>query len=188
MFDEKLVISQIKRGDTKSFSLLVKQYERLVYHVVNRLVSHHEDVEDICQEVFIKVHKHLNSYSFESKLSTWIARIAYLTAIDYVRKYRKMPVADLSEAVEKVSSGNQDPEQLMAQQDLSAYVNLMITQLPEQYRIVLTLYHLNDFSYEEIEQITGMPQGTIKNYMFRARKQLKEKLDVHFKNDDKYGK
>ena len=79
MFNEKEVVTKILNGDTRAFEALVKQYERLVYFIVNRLVRDSGDVQDICQEVFIKVHKSLFRFSFQSKLSTWIAQIAYFT-------------------------------------------------------------------------------------------------------------
>ena len=88
MFNEEDVISGTLRGELRAFNLLVKQYEKLVFHVVNRMVTEQQDAEDICQEVFIKVHKNLGQFKFQSKLSTWIARIAYLTAITYLKKYK----------------------------------------------------------------------------------------------------
>ena len=89
MFNEKEVVTRILKGDMRAFEALVKQYERLVYFVVNRLVREPEDVEDICQEVFIKIHKSLFRFGFQSKLSTWIAQIAYYTGINYLKKYKK---------------------------------------------------------------------------------------------------
>lgn len=183
MFDERKMVLRIQRGDVRAFTLLVSQYERLVFHVVHRLTLDQSDAEDICQDVFLKVYNRLNTFGFESKLSTWIARIAYLTAIDYLRKYRKQTTTELSDTLEHNYFTTETPEQVLTQKEVSAYVNKLIAQLPEQYRTVLTLYHLDEFSYPEIEQITGMPEGTVKNYLFRARKLLKEKLDSYLKHE-----
>ncbi|WP_442592035.1 RNA polymerase sigma factor [Pedobacter sp. AW31-3R] len=182
MFDEKEVISRILRGDFRAFELLVKQYEKLVFYVVNRLVQHLEDKEDICQEVFIKVHQSLYKFKFQSKLSTWIARLAYLTAVDHVKRSKVGYLMDYPENIEDYHFTNHNPEAELLKKDTAAYVNLLIGQMPLLYRTVLTLYHLNEFSCPEIEQITGIPEGTVKSYLFRARKILKEKVEHDLNN------
>lgn len=162
---------------------LVKQYKRLVFHIVQRLVSDTDDMEDICQEVFIKVFRQINRFTFESRLSTWIARIAYSTAVDYLRKYRKKNMIYEAQEHDLQDIGDLSPEELLVQTDVSGYVRKLVDQLPEQYRLILTLYHLDEFSYEEIKQITGLPEGTVKSYLFRSRKLLKEKLVSYLKQD-----
>jgi RNA polymerase sigma-70 factor (ECF subfamily) len=183
MFNEKEVVPKVLKGDLKAFELLIKQYEKLVFAVINRLISNQEDIEDVCQEVFIKVHKSLGGFRFQSRLSTWIARIAYLTAINYLRKYKKIDITRSDEDLTNYHFTHENPEQIAIEKDVSAYVNLLIDQMPEQYKTVLTLYHLNDFSYLEIEAVTGMPEGTVKSYLFRARKLLKEKVIDYLKNE-----
>ena len=75
-----------------------------------------------------------------------------------------------------------DPEKQFSKKDHAAYIQQLINQMPVQFKTVITLYHLNEFSYQEIEDITGMPEGTVKSYLFRARKLLKEKLAIHLKD------
>jgi RNA polymerase sigma factor (sigma-70 family) len=182
MFNEEEIVSRILKGDFRAFELLVKQYEKLVFFVVNRLVQHLQDKEDICQEVFIKVHQSLSKFKFQSKLSTWVARIAYLTAVDHVKKSKAKRLTDYPENIENYHFTNDSPEAELVKKDTAAYVNLLITQMPLQYRTVLTLYHLNEFTCPEIEQITGIPEGTVKSYLFRARKILKEKVEHDLKD------
>jgi len=183
MFDEKEVVAKILKSDTRAFELLVKQYERLVFFVVKRMVTEQEDIEDICQEVFIKVYQSINRFMFQSRLSTWIARIAYLTAINHLKKNKKHKPGDNMADVDNYHFTTDDPEYLLTKKDASAYINYPVEQMPPQYKTVLTLYHLNEFSYQEIEEITGMPEGTIKNYLFRARKLLKQKLETYLQNE-----
>jgi RNA polymerase sigma-70 factor (ECF subfamily) len=183
MIEERELVQRILAGNTNAFGQLVRQYEKLVFYVIRRLVTEQQDVEDICQEVFIKVYKNLSSFAFEAKLSTWIARIAYLTAVNYLKKAGRHPTTAMPETADFIAEGQDDPAQLLVQQDVSAYVNRLIEQLPLPYRTVLTLYHLNEFSCEEIEQITGMPEGTVKSYLYRARRQLKDKLMTYLKNE-----
>lgn len=183
MFDEKDIVSRILRNDLRAFELLVEQYERLVFHVVGRLVHNQADTQDICQEVFIKINRNLGQFEFKSKLSTWIARIAYLVSINYLKKYRKINFNEFSEEMENYHFTDESPEKITEKKDTANYVNQLIDQMPEQYRIVLTLYHLNEFSYQEIEDITGMPEGTIKSYLFRGRKLLKERLEIYLQKE-----
>lgn len=182
MFNEKEIVSRILKGDFRAFELLVEQYEKLVFFVVNRMVHHLQDKEDICQEIFIKVHQSLRKFKFQSKLATWIARIAYLTAVDHVKKSKAERQADYPENIDNYHFTNDSPEAELVKKDNAAYVHLLIKQMPLQYRTVLTLYHLNEFTCSEIEQITGIPEGTVKSHLFRARKILKEKIEHDLKN------
>lgn len=167
----------------RAFELLVKQYEKLVFYVVGRMVRNEEDKADIGQEVFIKVHKNLHTFSFKSKLSTWIARIAYLTTVDYLKKYQKISATEQLDDFENYHFTRESPDQVVEKKELSVYMNQLIAMMPEKYSIVITLYHLNEFSYQEIEDITGMPEGTVKSYLFRGRKLLKDKLESYLKNE-----
>lgn len=182
MFDEKEIVSKILRGDFRAFELLVGQYQKLVFFVVNRLVHHLQDKEDICQEVFIKVHLALPKFQFQSKLSTWIARIAYLTTVDHLKKSKTELLVDYPESIDNYHFTDDSPELELMKKDTAAYVNKLIEKMPLQYRTVLTLYHLNEFTCPEIEQITGIPEGTVKSHLFRARRILKEKIEHDLKN------
>ena len=183
MFNERETVTKILNGDMGAFESLVKQYERLVYVVVSRLAPEPQDVEDICQEVFIKVYNSLFRFGFQSKLSTWLARIAYFTGINYIKKYKKEVFVNSPEDIEHYHFTNDNPELLLTKKDAAKYIEQLVLQLPGKYRTVITLFHVSEFSYEEIGEITGMPEGTIKNYLFRARKLLKEKIEKYLKGE-----
>jgi len=182
MQNEKDTIERILNGDLNSFKVLVRQHERLVIGMVSRIVKDQNDVEDLCQEVFIKVFKNLQSFKYQSKLSTWIGQIAFTTAVNHVKKIsgKKYLTVDL-EAFEHTYHASDDPESLLIKKSTSAFIQEEVAKLPLQYRTVLTLYHLQELSYSEITDITGMPDGTVKSYLFRARKLLKDKLAKHLK-------
>ncbi|MFT3855923.1 MAG: sigma-70 family RNA polymerase sigma factor [Ilumatobacteraceae bacterium] len=181
MFNEKLVVHEILQGKATAFGVLVRQYEALVFSIAGRLLSSRSDREDVAQEVFIKVYKGLPGFNFEAKLSTWIARIAYFTAIDYAKKYNKVSMSDLPGDGEQVHFTEEDPGELTARKDMARYLEQLVQQLPAAYRTVITLFHTGEFSCQEISDITGMPEGIVKSYLFRARKLLKEKLSLAFK-------
>ncbi|WP_128546879.1 RNA polymerase sigma factor [Larkinella soli] len=178
MNDEQVLIRRILQGDLRAFRHLVEQYQRLVAHMVGRIVQQPEDVEDLCQEVFIQVHKHLGEFGGESKLSTWIATIAYRTALNHRKKTARRPADPLSEplADRLEDAGQANPEERLVRQDRQRFMQEEIARLPVHYRTILTLYHLEELSYEEIGAVTSLPEGTVKNYLFRARKLLKEAL------------
>ena len=183
MVDERELVRKVLFGETGAFERLVTQYEKLVLHVVDRIIRQPDNVADVCQEVFIKIYRNLRQFGFQAKLSTWIARIAYLTALNYLHKYRteelrRIP-ADEETQLEQLSFHEDTPEHQLIQKDTAHYIHGLIAQLPLNYRTVLTLFHLEEFSYFEIQQVTGMPEGTIKNYLFRARALLKKKLLDH---------
>jgi RNA polymerase sigma-70 factor (ECF subfamily) len=174
MSDNEL-ISQILSGNRNAFTFLVNRYQKLVVHIAGRVIQRQEELEDVCQEVFIKVYQNLGKYRNECKLSTWIAAIAYNTGINYLRKFKKWDEVnpDDSLALRNLSDFGSTSYETA---DLHRYIRDQIELLPVQYRTVLTLFHLEEFSYQEIEQITGMPEGTVKSYLFRAKALLKEKL------------
>ena len=176
MLNDQELVSTISGGNLHAFGVLVRQYEKLVFNVVRRTIRDPSDVEDVCQEVFIRVYRGLSGFTFQSKLSTWIARIAHRTALNEVKKGRRQHSSrPLEESVSLAAPGD-TPGERVEKKDLSMYLNQQIEGLPPQHGLLVTLYHIHDFSYSEIEEITGMPLGTIKGTLFRARKMLKEKL------------
>nr|WP_307735085.1 sigma-70 family RNA polymerase sigma factor [Chitinophaga nivalis] len=187
MFNENLVIPKILQGDMQAFGQLVEEYKQLVFYVTDKLISDKAAVEDISQEVFIKVFKKLASFDYRSRLSTWIASIAYRTALNYLRDHRKGVVTDLGPPAENFYFTEETPEMLLTKKDAAAYLNRLVAQLPLTYRTVLTLFHLNEFSYQEIAAVMDIPEGTVKNYLFRARKLLAAKLKLYL-NPDEYGR
>ncbi len=174
MNDSEL-INQILNGNMNAFTFLVNRYQKLVVHITGRLIQRQDELEDVCQEVFMKVYQNLGKYRNECKLSTWIATIAYNTSINYLRKFKKGVEVNPDDSValrNMADYGSADYEQT----DLHRYIREQIEKLPVEYLTVITLFHLEEFSYQEIEQITGMPEGTVKSYLFRAKAILKEKL------------
>jgi RNA polymerase sigma-70 factor (ECF subfamily) len=175
--DDRALISRILAGETSAFRLLVERHQRLVAHMIARVVDQAEDREELCQDVFVRVYDKLGEFSFQSKLSTWIATIAYRHAINHVRK-RQVKWSELPEddRWQERWGMMETPAEILEDEQMEAWVKQLINQLPVHYRTVLTLYHLEHFDYREIGEATGMPEGTVKNYLFRARHLLKEKV------------
>jgi len=185
MADDRSLISRIQSGDRQAFRLLIKQNERLVAHMVGRLVDRSEDREEICQDVFMKVYEKLGEFNFQSQLSTWIGTIAYRHAVNHLRK-KKILVSDIPDEesfTKHFIATEDDPQEALSERETEDYLLKLIEQLPVQYKSVLTLYHLDGKNYTEIGEITGMPEGTVKNYLFRGRTMLKEKIKIYLGNE-----
>lgn len=175
--DDQSLVKSILNGNSQAFSFLIKKYEKLVFHMIQKLVTEEQNVEELAQDVFMKVYEKLPGFRFESKLSTWIATIAYRHSINYLRKSKRMVYQELEEASEdRFFIDESTPAQKVESADLGKYIQANIQKLPAHYRNILHLYHIEEMTYPEIVEITGLPIGTVKNYLFRARKLLKEQL------------
>ncbi|MFY0602251.1 MAG: RNA polymerase sigma factor [Cyclobacteriaceae bacterium] len=169
--EDHQLIQKVMNGDHKAYLNLIEKYQLLVVHMVGRVVSDDLDKEELCQDVFMKVYESLGSFKGTSKLSTWIATIGYRMAVNFAKKKnRRQEPEELDDVAFKVGQLDERYED----EDFNRFIREIIDQMPESYRVVLTLFYLDGFSYPEIVEITGKPEGTVKNYLFRARQKLKE--------------
>jgi RNA polymerase sigma-70 factor (ECF subfamily) len=185
MIDDKSLVILVASGDMRAFNTLIKQNQRLVGHMIGRLVDRDEDREELCQDVFLKVFEKINEFNFQSRLSTWIGTIAYRHAINYLRK-KKIELHDISEEDEAANHfvDKNNLEENFEDEEMNNLVLKFIEKLPPQYKTVLTLYHLDSMSYPEIGAITGMPEGTVKSYLFRARQLLKDNVKQYLGKEE----
>ncbi len=187
MVDGRILIEKILAGDLATYEIFVRQYQKLVSHIVFRMVGNETDREDICQEVFIKAYRNLSKFQFESKVSTWIGKIAHNTAINYLAKKRPTALADVGEEdtdADSFQSLAVGPEGLAESGDVAARLRAGIQSLSLPYRTVVTLYHLDEMSYNEIAAVMDLPINTVKSHLFRARQKLKEKLLEQYDPED----
>jgi len=185
--ESKLLVAEVLNGNSAAFKILIERYQKLVSHVVFRMVANGSDREDICQEVFIKVYQNLAGFHFESKLSTWVAQIAYNACINHLEKKRLLLLDDLRQeenALEQYPSDAATPAHYTERQYIATRLRSEIDMLPVHFRTVVTMYHLDEMSYEEIAEATGMPLGTVKSYLFRGRKLLKDRLSKKYQLED----
>ena len=188
MSDSKQLVEQILAGDKDSFRTLISQYQRLVSHVVFRMIPAGPDQEDVSQEVFVKVYQNLSGFRFDSQLSTWIARIAYNTSLNFLEK-KKLPLyddlGDEDRQYEPVAPEEETrPDLCLEATETGSIIKEEIEKLPAAYKTILTLYHLDQMSYAEIAAIMKMPEGTVKSYLFRSRKLLKERLLKKYQREE----
>ena len=187
MTETRQLVEKILAGDGEAFKLLIERHQRLVSHIVFRMIRNEAEREDLCQDVFIRVYRNIGGFKFKSKLSTWIARIAYNACGNYLEKKNVPLYEDLTSSEKTVESCPADglqPDEYTVKKDISSRLKKEIDKLPVQYRTILTLYHLDEMSYLEICDIMNLPEGTVKSYLFRARKLLKERLLVKYQPEE----
>ena len=178
--DGELVVRAMA-GREDGFEELVRRYQRPIVAYVYRMVGDYDAALDLAQEVFIKVYNSLARYSPEYKFSTWIYRIAHNAAIDHLRRglARHEDLRRESDGAEyerPLASAGPTPEQLSERAERSAEIEEAVRDLPPAYRELITLRHALDLSYDEIAEVTGLPLGTVKNRIFRARAAMREEL------------
>jgi len=171
-------VAEVLAGAPGAFERLVRQYQGLCWHIVQRMVRHPEDARDLCQESFLRVHQCLHQYRGESALSGWIGQVAYSIAKRHLER-KRIPVAEPTvdgPSYEETVADDFDLEASAASEQADNELHAAIERLPPLQRAVLTLYHLEELPIGEISRITDLPENTIKSHLFRSRKRLRELL------------
>ena len=176
--DDRALVAAVLGNVSGAFERLVRQYQGLCWHVVQRMVRHPEDTRDLCQETFLRVHQCLHQYRGDSALSGWIGQVAYSMAKRHLER-KRIPLAELAHQgdspAERVAD-DFDLEAGVADAQIDRHLHAAIDALPPLQRTVLTLYHLEELPIGEISRITGLAGGTIKSHLFRSRRLLREAL------------
>ena len=172
------VVAAYLAGDRRAFETLVDRYQRRLLNFVYRTIGDRERAEDLVQEVFIRVHRHLHRFDQSKKFSTWIYTIASNLAKNELRNRSRNPLV-LFQTIRKDQDGDQRPLQfedahsrpddLFRKRHLRELVGWAVAQLPEHHRIVFVLRELEGKTYEEIAEITDCNLGTVKSRLNRAR-------------------
>ncbi|WP_428656414.1 RNA polymerase sigma factor [Runella sp.] len=193
--EERDLINRILRGESTLFAAIIKQTQGLVAQIVFKLIKNPEDRKDLAQDIYLKTYKNLSTFQFQSKLSTWIGQIAYNTCLAYLDKKKLVLPGEYDSAPENgealldylsnktLTAYDNETEQLLFRAELSELIQSVMETLPPIYKLLITLYHYEELSYDEMAAITDLPVGTVKNYLFRARKALKDRLLKHYSNE-----
>ncbi len=175
------LVKKVCKGDSSSFAVLVEKYDKKLRALGYSFFKNETDVADFVQDVFIKVFTNISSFRKESQFSTWLMRIAYNTAVN--SKNRRKEYATLSENIE-ILDNDYNPEEKQLRELTAESIRTALKELPQQYALCLDLYFFYDFSHSEISVITGFPISTIKSNIFRAKKQLRQKLENLISNSE----
>jgi RNA polymerase sigma-70 factor (ECF subfamily) len=176
--DIELIAGAIAGGED-NFEELVRRYQRPIIGYVFRMLGDYDSALDVTQEVFIKVYNSLSRYSSEYKFSTWVYRIAHNAAIDHMRRNPANSQSLETESPDgtyqlQIESPNPTPEQDRERSEWRTQIESVVKCLPAVYRDLILLRHSQDMSYDEIAEVTGLPLGTVKNRLFRAREMMRD--------------
>jgi RNA polymerase sigma-70 factor (ECF subfamily) len=174
--EERQLIRRAQKGETAAFETLVQQHASFVYNLALRTLNDAHEAEDIAQETFVRAWQALPQFQARAQFRTWLYRI--VTNLCYNRlPHLKTELAALDPAEEVVlSDGRQAVERELLTAELRQQIFTAIDNLPQSYRLLVTLRHLQGLSYQEIAEVTEMPLGTVKTGIFRARQMLQERL------------
>lgn len=180
---EQELIDRCRGGDRAAFAELVDLYKVLVLTLVDRMIGDKAPVEDLAQEVFIRVYQGLPGFRGEARLSTWIYRIAYnVCAAELERARHRLQFVSIDAKGDEerprleLRDDRQDPEAILSRIDFKATILKLLDRLPPRAKAILTLYYLQELSYEEIGAIMALPLGTVKTHLHRAKQALREMI------------
>jgi RNA polymerase sigma-70 factor (ECF subfamily) len=179
MTDDRQLVAAVLAQTPGAFGDLVERYQKLVWHLVYRMVQNTEHTHDLCQEAFLRVYRQLHQFQFSSALGTWIGSIAFSVAARHLRRRSLMldDEADLNEIVLERDGREFDLAEACADAELLQRMHATIGALPPMQRLAITLHYLEEKGIGEIAEITNMPEGTIKSHLFRARLRLRQQLE-----------
>lgn len=180
MRDEVRIISLIEQKDQNAFEELIDFYKNYVYSVILSIVKDTHQAEEATQDTFMKIYKSISSFKQDSKLSTWIYRIAYRTGLDYLKK-RKPRASDVTE--HHNIQDRTDLEENYHQKSLVAFVKEFISSLNPEESAVMQLFYLQQKSIKEVQLVTGLTETNIKTKLFRSRKLLREAAKDYFNQE-----
>ena len=177
--DDTQLVKASQHGNQDAFASLVQRHQRRVFNMVLRMLQDYEEASEITQEAFLAAWMGLPSFRGEARFATWLYRIAYNCALKQLerrKRERLLLVAIEAEQILEDVNKQKQAEDILELRTLQAIVREQLEKLPAKYRIVLTLRHLQEMTYEEMADIFTLTIGTLKTHLFRARHLLKERL------------
>jgi RNA polymerase sigma-70 factor, ECF subfamily len=181
---DELLVARVCAGDVGAYEEIIRRYERPIVNFIYRMIGDYEQSLDLAQEVFFKAYRSLDRFDPTFRFSTWLYRIASNRSIDHLRK-QSPTILSLDDQAHGEQGGNRvvqlkcptrGPEDLLSSQELGARIGEAIDSLPVPSRELILLRHLQGMAYDDIARVTGLPLGTVKNRLFRAREILRRKL------------
>ena len=175
MVSDELLASRALQGDIDAFEELVNKYKKSVFAIVYRIIGQYQEAEDIAQEVFLTVYEKLYQFDMGKKFAPWIHKIAVNTAISALRKKKKVINVSFDETyIQDDTSGDlEDPQVYFERNELSSFINEVIMELPESYRIIIALRYQMDYTNGEIAESLGISKENVEVKVHRARKAMR---------------
>jgi RNA polymerase sigma-70 factor (ECF subfamily) len=174
--DEQELIQQAQSGNKAAFAALVEVHAQFVYNLALRTLNNPQEAEDVAQETFFRAWKGLPDFRAEANLRTWLYRITVNLCYNRLPRLKADFAALEPEEAILLPEKTRSVETRLITTELREQIYTAVDELPETYRLLITLRHMDGYSYEEIADVTQMPLGTVKTGLFRARQQLRQML------------
>jgi RNA polymerase sigma-70 factor (ECF subfamily) len=188
--DDVRLIQEFKSGKEAAFTQLVQKYQQPVFNLLYHYSGRRQDVEDLAQEVFIKVYTNLMKFETRAAFRTWLYRIALNVSIDHARKQKRRRMLSLEgltdwarERLAFRAATAPSPHSATERHELETQIQLGLEALPEDFRQVLVLRDIEGMEYDDIAAILGWQLGTVKSRLFRARQRLRKFLEPYVEDD-----
>ena len=171
--NDQLIIDEILKGNTNAFSELVNTYKDLVFSLALKMTKNREEAEEVSQDTFIKVFRSLNRFKGDSKLSTWIYKVAYFTCLDRLKKQkREQHIVAIDEFTEHQVKTIDNALDMMEKEERKVAIQDCLQLLPSNDVALLTLFYFEELSLEEIAKIVDLTANNVKVKLYRSRKKL----------------
>lgn len=184
-------VDKLQKGDESAFKDLVEIYKNQVVNTCFGFVNNYTDADDLAQEVFIEIHRSISAFNQDSKLSTWIYRIAVNKSLDFIRKNKRKKRwselfrmdANTPEHFDNYVISRETPQMVMEQKELVSILQQAIESLPKNQKTAFNLHKYEDLSYKEIADIMETSVSSVESLMHRAKTNLKQRLEKFYKNN-----
>ncbi len=167
------LMRRVQEGEMVSYNTLVNRYKDRLFNVLYRMLSSEDEANDLLQETFLRVWQHKMSYDFRFAFSTWIYTIALNLARNELRRRKKIKFLDIFDFADKLAAKEEKKD---TSANLKTLLDAEMKRLPEKYKTAFLLRDVDNLSYEEIAQVLGVPLGTVKSRVNRARAILRTRL------------
>ena len=186
--DEELV-ERAKRGDRRAFRMLVDRHKHMVFNVALRMLRNREDAEDAAQEAFLRAFRSIGTFRGQAKFSSWLVRIAINVSLSFAeRAHAKQTFAEFQDEADEADAhfvdARMNPEEIASRNDFGERIRALVGTLPPRYRAVITLYYLEERSYQEVAEILEIPLGTVKTHLHRAKEHLRKSILEHYHREE----
>lgn len=180
LVEDRTLIENAKSGHKDSFGSLVKRYYKNIYNLAYRMTNNREDAMDITQEVLLKAYRALHTFQPDKPFLPWIYRITWNTCADRGRRIGRAPSKESFEgSIEALKLPNKEigPAAETERNELQDLMEKALSKLSDDYRGLITMFHIDGFSIREISEVTGLKETVVKNRLYRGRKMLRSILE-----------
>jgi len=180
--NERELVERCRSGDEGAFQELIERYKDLVFALIARTVQDRSRAEDLAQEVFLRIHRGLPYFRGEARLSTWIYRIvANVCVHDQTRPSAQAPMVSLDDEKAGARVAPAAADRQFGDLELRDRLEKAIARLPPNYRLLIAAHYLDGVLYEDLAEALGLPLGTVKTQLYRAKQQLRRLLETELK-------